>query len=260
VWQVIYDELKEQGLEIIAVALDTAGRPAVEAKVRPTDLDERPDVVRRLRGWTEAQWERKAAPQYPCLIDAEHVVAELYGMTNVPMGVWIDEEGRIVRPAEPAGVTDHFRRMDPDTFGIPDEDAETLQANRERYVDALRDWVRNGAASPYALSPEDVRRRMRRPGPQDALAAVHVRLGRHLFERGEVEAAQEHLDAAVELCPEKWTLRRQAMVLDPDLVGAINVSEGYYEALEELGPREFYPAIDMPGIDNRPGWLERPGT
>ena len=259
-WQVIYDELKDQGMEMIAVALDTAGKPAVEAKVRPTDLDERPDVVRRLRGWSPSQWEHKAAPAYPCLIDAEHVVAELYGMTNVPMAVWIDEEGRIVRPAEPAGVTDHFRRMDPDTFGIPDEDAEVLEANRASYVEALRDWVRNGEASAYALSPDEVQRRMRRPDAQDALAAVHVRLGRYLFEQGDSEAAKEHMDEAVALCPEKWTLRRQAMVLDPDLVGAINVSEGYYEALEELGGREFYPAIDMPAIDNRPDWLERPGA
>ena len=138
-WQVVYDELKDEGLEIVAVALDTAGRAAVEAKVRPTDLDERPDVVRRLRGWSPARWEAKAAPTYPCLIDEEHVVADLFGMTNVPMAVWIDEEGRIVRPAEPAGVTDHFRSMDPQTFAIPDDDAAALEANRKRYVDALRD-------------------------------------------------------------------------------------------------------------------------
>jgi hypothetical protein len=38
-----------------------------------------------------------AKPGYPVLLDERHVVAERYGTRNVPAGVWIVEEGRMVR-------------------------------------------------------------------------------------------------------------------------------------------------------------------
>lgn len=101
----IYDELRGQGLEFVTVALDTAGRPAVEAKVRP-DIAAVPGVMQPLRGWTPELWAQMATPTFTCLIDENHEVAELYGMVNVPTAVWIDEQGLVVRPAEPAGVGD----------------------------------------------------------------------------------------------------------------------------------------------------------
>ena len=60
--------------------------------------------------WTCADaarpWIEAAKPDYPCLIDRDHHVADLYNMVNVPQAVWIDEEGRIVRPPENAGSSD----------------------------------------------------------------------------------------------------------------------------------------------------------
>lgn len=255
-WQVIYDELKSDDFMMISVALDTAGTAAVRDRIRPSDLAGRPDAMRRLRGWSKAEWSAQAPPAYPCLIDEEHVVAALYGMTNVPMAVWIDERGRIVRPAEPAGVSDHFRRIDRETLAIPDDDAAHLEANRRRYVDALRDWVRNGESSQYALTPEQVRSRTRPRGDADVRAALHVRIARRLYRDGGVEAAKRHLDRAVELCPEKWNYRRQALVLDPERVGALNVSPEYLAAMAALGQGAFYPQIDMPGQSAPPDWLE----
>ena len=38
-----------------------------------------------------------ASASYTTLIDVGHTVSSLYNMTNVPTGVWIDEEGQIVR-------------------------------------------------------------------------------------------------------------------------------------------------------------------
>ena len=61
-------------------------------------------------------WIEQAKAAYWCLIDPEHRVASLYGMANVPRAVWIDERGRIVRPPETAGSTDHFRTMDQKTL------------------------------------------------------------------------------------------------------------------------------------------------
>ena len=86
-------------------------------------------------------WIKAAKPTYPCLIDRRHLVAELYDMVNVPTAVWIDERGKIVRPSEPAGVTDAFRKMNRTNFSIPTDAMSELQAKRRAYQDALRDWV-----------------------------------------------------------------------------------------------------------------------
>ena len=69
----------------------------------------------------------RAHPEHPSLIDSAHVVDELFGVVNVPNGVWIDEEGMIVRPSEPAfsergsdsgrnrrlpeGISEHMREV-----------------------------------------------------------------------------------------------------------------------------------------------------
>jgi hypothetical protein len=255
VWEVVYDELRDENFEMISVALDTAGSDAVHERIRPEALHERPDAIRRLRGWSEEQWRAKAAPSHPCLIDEDHELATKYGMSNVPMAVWIDEAGRVVRPSEPAGVSDHFRSMDPDSFEIPDDDATSLATNRARYVEALRDWVRNGADSAFALTPEQVSERTRPPSEAELEAGLHARVGHLLYRRGDRAGAREHIEAGLALCPEKWTLRRQAMVLDVDTVGALNVSPGYWSAMADLGGDPFYSDLEMPGMTGPPEWL-----
>jgi hypothetical protein len=90
-------------------------------------------------------WIKAANATYPCLIDRRHIVAELFDMVNVPTAVWIDEGGKIVRPSEPAGVTDAFRKMDRTNFSIPADAMNELQAKRKAYQDAIRDWVANGS-------------------------------------------------------------------------------------------------------------------
>src|SRR5438876_5738341 len=95
----------------------------------------------------------RASPTYPCLIDVEHRVSELYNMVNVPSAVWIAEDGRIVRPTETAGTGDEWRGMMKGQMGP--EEVDTLRRRREEYTDAIRDWVANGDDSAYALPPEE---------------------------------------------------------------------------------------------------------
>ena len=258
VWETIYSELKDKNFEMISVALDTAGSAAVQDRIRPQALDQLPAEIQRLRGWSDDRWSAKQAPSHPCLIDEQHELSSSYGMSNVPMAVWIDEQGRMVRPPEPAGVSDHFRSMDPETFKIPDNHADALVENRDRYVDALKDWVAKGDASSYALSPEEVVRRLHPRRPEELKAALHVRIGHHLFESGDIAGAKQHVQSASELCPEKWNYRRQAMVLDADSVGALNVSPGFWKAMDDLGDNTFYPDIDMPGMTGAKDWLDAP--
>ena len=85
-WQALYEELAAQNFVVIAVAMDSREGDALP--------------------WIEA-----AQPTYPTLIDREHLMAELFGVVNVPQAIWIDEAGRIVRPAEAAGAYEGFRKM-----------------------------------------------------------------------------------------------------------------------------------------------------
>jgi len=120
VWQQLFDSLKTEAFMIVAIAEESRG--AEHAR----------------------QWIEQAGATYWCLIDTEHRVADLYGMVNVPQAVWIDEAGRIVRPPENAGSTDHFRLMDRATRTLAPEHQSARLAARTAYLDAVRDWVLTG--------------------------------------------------------------------------------------------------------------------
>src|SRR5947209_16017764 len=175
VWQGLFQELGAKGFVPIAVAFDSGGNAAAEP------------------------WIKAANPTYPSLIDRRHIVAELYDMVNVPTAVWIDERGKIVRPSEPAGVTDAFRKMDRTNFSIPTDAMNELQSKRKAYLDALRDWVAKGAASHFALNQDEVLRRMHTPDESDVRAAANFRLGEYLFEQGHADAAKKYFEEAKRL-------------------------------------------------------------
>ncbi len=193
--------------------------------------------------WSAEQYDNASTPTYPCLIDEKHVVAQAYDMPNVPMAVWIDESGRIVRPAEPAGATDGFRKMDRTKFTLPKDVADAGRAVRARYVAAIRDWVENGARSRYALSEAEARERIAGPSQTDALAAASFRLGAFLRERGDAERAKPWFDEARRLSPERWTFFRQALQLEEK--GKASGPE-FLAAVAALGERSYYPG---PGLD-----------
>jgi hypothetical protein len=159
------------------------------------------------------------------------------------MAVWIDESGRIVRPAEPAGATDGFRKMDRTKFTLPKDVADAGRAVRARYVAAIRDWVENGARSRYALSEAEARERIAGPSQTDALAAASFRLGAFLRERGDAERAKPWFDEARRLSPERWTFFRQALQLEEK--GKASGPE-FLAAVAALGERSYYPG---PGLD-----------
>ena len=185
------------------------------------------------------EWIRAASPTYPCLIDERHTVAELYGMVNVPMAVWIDESGTIVRPAEIAGASEVFRtELDRDTFDRSELGLAETQRVRDVYSEAVRAWVLAGR---HALPAEEARRRLRLSSPADALAAAHARLGELLWEAGAAEAARRHYAEASRLVPESWCYRRQGWNLEekPELADS-----RFWAAVDAIGPGAFYPEPD----------------
>jgi hypothetical protein len=229
VWQELRNRLHPKGLEVVTVALDIevdAARPFIEA----------------------------AHPEHPSLIDQGHLLDERFGIVNVPNGVWIDEEGMIVRPAEPAfpgrnPVLESLQQIDLTT--LPPEAAEMLaearkiQTDPEGYLAMLLDWVEHGAASRYALDPEAVVRRSQPRSLDEARAAAHFELGQHLHRIGDHAAAIPHWRAAHRLFPDNWTYKRQAWELeDPARQGRTDAYDGsWFEDIKQIGAENYYPPV-----------------
>ena len=193
-------------------------------------------------------WITAAKPTYPCLIDRRHMVAELYDMVNVPTAVWIDERGKIVRPSEPAGVTDAFRKMNRTNFSIPTEAMNELQAKRKAYQDALRDWVAKGAKSKFALSEAEVLRRMHTPDDSQVRAAANFRLGEYLFEKGHASGAQKYFEEAKRLRPESWNYKRQAWALGD---AERDYGTNFAKEVQKLKGKPYYAPRRLPELKDK---------
>ncbi len=237
----VYEELKTQGFTVLAVALDTAGEAAAKAFATVPDASDVPPPIRSLMGWSDEQWEAASRPQYPCLLDTGHTVAQLFDITNVPSAVWIDEAGTIVRPPEHAGAYDMLREINLETFEIPETAAKAGRDARVGYLEALRDWVRKGPESAYVLSPEQVAERAPGPGRDASEAAAHFQIGAWHASRGDLDAAKPFLQEAVRLRPDSWTFLRQKIAVSaPEACGEIAADEEYWAAVHALGERAYY--------------------
>jgi hypothetical protein len=190
-------------------------------------------------------WVDAAKPSYPCLIDRNHRVAELYNMVNVPQAVWIDELGRIVRPTENAGAYEGFRTMDRATRKIPDEVAAITTRAKRTYVDAVRDWVIHGERSVHVFGPEQATAHLTLPDESVARAHAHFRLGQHLVRQGAPAAAEAHFVQARRLHPDSWNIWRQTAARD-----ARGLASGpeFWARVDALGSRRYYAPVDMEGM------------
>jgi tetratricopeptide (TPR) repeat protein len=236
VWQALRSELHPQGLEIVTVALDTAGAQAA-------------------RPWIEA-----ANPEHPALIDQAHILDELLGVVNVPNGVWIDEDGMIVRPPEPAYASRPILfRSERSSSATEQEDTpqrrrakelvnavKKIRIQPELYVAALRDWVANGSASRYALSLDEVVRRSHPRPPEVAQAAASFELGQYLYRLGYTDDAVPWFRNAHRLQPDNWTYKRQAWTFADPRQGSTDLYDGdWLSDVQAIGPENYYPQLDM---------------
>src|SRR5262249_41209804 len=120
---------------------------------------------------------------------------------------------------------------------------------RRIYLDAIRDWIANGAASRHVLSPDEVRHRMRGTSERESRAIACFQLGIWLARRGARQAAQRELEAAVRLQPDSWRIRRQKIALsDPALVGKLAATPEFWQAVRALGTELYYPPTRMEGM------------
>ena len=219
-WQALYEELGDRGFVVIAVAMDSR-----EGDPLP---------------WIEA-----ARPTYPTLIDRDHRLAEFYGIVNVPQAVWIDEAGRIVRPAEPAGAYEGFRKTDRATREMPEDAARLTTHAKTTYLDAIRDWVRLGPKSPHALTAAQAREHLPAPREDTARAQAMFRLGQLLIRRGEHEEGERWIHEASRLHPDSWCIWRQGAGVNETGLAAL---PEFWQRVDALGDARYYARVDMPGM------------
>ena len=225
-WQEQRTHWYPRGLEVVTVALDVDAEQA------------RPFI-------------EQAHAEHPSLIDSAHVTDELFGFVNVPNGVWIDEDGKIVRPAEQAHpgrneFTESFRTIDLST--LPPDVADILREARkitsepELYLEMVEDWIEHGAASRYAHTPDEVIRRSQPRPDAHARAAAEFELGQWLHRTGDHAAAIPHWREAHRLFPENWTYKRQAWNFeDPMRQGHTDAYDGsWYEDIKAIGAENYY--------------------
>ena len=185
-------------------------------------------------------WIDAAAPTHPSLIDTAHRTGDLFGFVNIPMAVWIDEAGNLVRPAEAASI----ERNPLQDMEIPEGLPERLNlAFREikkfpdvalAYRAAIVDWAHNGATSRFALSPDEVISRSQPRPNSHARAAACFEIGQHVLRTVGHDAAVPWWREAHDLFPENWTYKRQAWTLVTTPVGAT-------ENDLMQGPNDVYP-------------------
>lgn len=163
-------------------------------------------------------WIERASPTHPSLIDTGYRLADLYNVVNVPTSVWIDEEGRIVRPNDVLYGTDTFRSI----HGI-DHEAGTA---------AVRAWVRGETAIPDTGT---LRELQSLPTADDQLARAEFALARRLLDAGRAKAAERHFVRAGELAPHDFTIRRGSLPM---------------RGIDSMGPVFFEMAVDWVGRGN----------
>ena len=168
-WQELHDELADEDFTVIAVAIDNS----------PEDV--RPFVD----GIT-----------YPVLLDSNHLLTELYAISNVPTVIWIDENDHIVRPNGVAFGSDLFK--------------EFTGVESGPHMEAVRRWVNDGQEP---LTGDEARQAVAALSDDELLARLHFRLAAEALRQGDETTARRHFTSATALAPLDFTIRRAAMPL-----------------------------------------------
>jgi hypothetical protein len=229
VWQDLHAELEPKGLTVVTVALDTDAEAA-----RP--------------------FSAAANPTHPALVDPSLSLVAMFGITNVPFGIWIDERGVIVRPAEAAFAPRRQQGDSPGSAvppGLPPEQLKVIEGmtraigDTDRYAAAVRDWAANGSDSAFVLSRAEVLAGSRACTPDSARAAAEYELGQYLHRSGHQLDAVPHFQEAHRLDPENWSYPRNAFaIVDREKMGDPYGTDLLTE-VARIGPETFYPELQM---------------
>jgi len=190
-------------------------------------------------------WVEEASPTFVTLIDQNHLLSSLYNMVNVPQAVWIDEQGRVVRPTESGGSIDILREFDFEAGGFKPEATQRAATAKSNYLDAVKDWAVNGAASRFAFDADAARSHV--PVVSDEAMAAHAgfQLGQYLAGQGRTQEAEKIFSRCREQHPDSWNIFRETT---ERMEGGIAAGEEFWNKVMALGDKEYYASVDMDGM------------
>jgi hypothetical protein len=148
---------------------------------------------------------------------------------NVPTGIWINEQGRIVRPPEVAYVDDRFKMF------------HNLEATP--YLEALRDWAEKGDRSRFVMSESELKSVIAAQDPQHSAAAAEFALGEYLFSIGLGADAIPHFKEAQRLNPGSWNYKRQAWALSDS---KRDYGTTFWDEVRKLEGKPYYQPRHLP--------------
>lgn len=134
-------------------------------------------------------WVEKAGATYRALLDQRNVIGKAYSLKFVPVGILVDEEGRLARAV--GGV----------------------DIDRKEFREELIEWVTTGAL-PKAWVEADRRAAPRALTPAEAEADARFQLAIALLSQGRREEAIAELRRAFRLDPENWLIRKQLWAVE----------------------------------------------
>jgi hypothetical protein len=152
------------------------------------------------------------------------------------MGIWIDERGRVVRPAEPAWTNDQTLKIG----------EKSIVTEGTAYLTALRDWVANGDKSRYVLSDEEFARRVKPRSAPEMEAEASFKLAVYFHQNGNNELAEKYFVKAQQLNPDDWNYHRQDWSFTPSEAG-----KKWLEKFNKLD-QPYYPKLDIAPEQKKP--------
>jgi hypothetical protein len=203
VWQRIYEEINDDNFVIISAAQDTGGEQAA-GKV----FDD-------------------AKVTYTAIIDEDHTISTLFNLVNVPSGVWIDEQGKIVRIDEGTYTKKH-------KLG-------NIEFGSDIYLPAVRDWLAKGSESEYVWTADEVKDRIIQRSPDAERAEPAFKLGVYFHRKGDEAKANQWWEESQKLNPDSWNFHRQDW--------SFTKSEATAKWMQKVGKlkgKPYYRPLDLP--------------
>ena len=149
-------------------------------------------------------WVEKAGGTYRALLDQDNTIGNTFGVKYVPVGILIDEYGRLVKDVASVNIGDHAFRQD------------------------LERWATEGM--PDGWSADKPVKRVDRT-PEEEEADARFQLAVVLLKRGKKEQAIAEFQAAMLLDPQNWLIRKQLWAIQtPDAFYADDVDYSWQKA------------------------------
>jgi hypothetical protein len=203
VWQRIYEEINDDNFVIISAAQDTGGEQAA-GKVFDN-----------------------AKVTYTAIIDEDHTISTLFNLVNVPSGVWIDEQGKIMRIDEGNYTKEH--KLGAIEFGSND------------YVPALKDWLAKGAESKYVWTAKEVGERIIARTPDAERAEPAFKLGVYFHRKDNEAKANQWWEESQQLNPDSWNFHRQDWSFTKS-----EATVNWMQKVGKLNGKPYYRPLDLP--------------